>query len=174
MKISNGKVVSTAYKLYIFSPDDDFELVEEVGEDDPMFYLAGHSGLPEKYEENLNGLAANDTYSFELQPDDAYGEFFEENVVDFDIDVFKIDNGKIPDDFLVVGRILPFNHEDGSKIQGMIAEVSDDKVIVDFNHPLSGKRLKFEGKILSVREATADEMAHGHVHGPGGHHHHHH
>lgn len=49
--------------------------------------------------------------------------------------------------------------------------MQDNKVIIDFNHPLAGKTLKFEGKIISVREASAEEMDHGHVHGPGGHHH---
>lgn len=171
MKISDGKVVSTSYKLYILSPDDEFDVVEEVNEDDPMYYLAGNSGLPPKYEENLNGLGVNDTYEFELGPEDAYGEFYPENVVDFDIDVFKIDDGKIPEGFLEIGKVLPFNHEDGSKIQGMVKEIGDEKVIIDFNHPLSGKTLRFEGKIISIREATEEEMDHGHVHGPGGHHH---
>lgn len=172
MKVSEGKVVSTSYTLYTLSPDDDFEMVEQVNDDEPMLYLAGHSGLPPKYEENLDGLSAGDTYAFEIEADDAFGEYYEDNVVDFGIEMFQIEDGKVPEGFLELGNLIPFTNDDGAKIQGRIIEVTEDKVIVDFNHPLSGKKLKFEGKIIEVREATAEEKDHGHVHGPGGHHHH--
>ncbi len=172
MKVSDGKVVSTAYTLYTLSPDDEFELVEEVAEDEAMFYLSGHSGLPPKFEENLNGLSAGESYQFEISPEDAFGEFYEDNVVDFGLDMFRIEDGKVPDGFLEPGNSIPFTNDDGAKIPGRVVEVQNDKVIIDFNHPLAGKTLKFEGKIISVREASAEEMDHGHVHGPGGHHHH--
>ncbi len=172
MKVSDGKVVSTSYTLYTLSPDDEFELVEEVGDDEAMFYLAGHSGLPPKFEENLNGLSAGDAYNFEISPEDAFGEYYDDNVVDFSLDMFKIEDGNVPAGFLEPGNPIPFTNDDGEKIQGRVIEVQDDKVIIDFNHPLAGKTLKFEGKVISVREASPEEMDHGHVHGPGGHHHH--
>ncbi|ADQ18540.1 FKBP-type peptidyl-prolyl cis-trans isomerase [Leadbetterella byssophila] len=172
MKISNGKVVSTAYTLYTSGPGDDFELVEEVGEDEAMFYLAGNSGLPPKFEENLNGLEAGDTYNFEISPEDGFGEFYDDNVVDFSLDMFKIEDGQVPAGFLEPGNPIPFTNDEGAKIQGRVVEVKEDVVIIDFNHPLAGKTLKFEGKVLTVREATSEELDHGHVHGPGGHHHH--
>ncbi|MBX2953962.1 MAG: peptidylprolyl isomerase [Leadbetterella sp.] len=171
MKISDGKVVSTSYTLYTLSPDDEFELVEEVGEEEPMLYLAGHSGLPPQFEENLNGLSAEDTYNFEIAPEDAFGEYYDDNVVDFSVEMFKIEDGKVPAGFLEPGNPIPFTNDDGARIQGRVKEVIDDKVVIDFNHPLAGKKLKFEGKIISVRDASPEEMDHGHVHGPGGHHH---
>lgn len=171
MKVSDGKVVSTAYTLYTLSPDDEFELVEEVGDDEAMLYLAGHSGLPPKFEEKLNGLSAGDTYHFEITPEDAFGEFHKDNIVDFSLDMFKIEDGKVPEGFLEPGNPIPFTNDEGAKIQGRVKEVRDNKVIIDFNHPLAGKTLKFEGKIISVREATSEEINHGHAHGPGGHHH---
>lgn len=171
MKISDGKVVSTSYTLYTLSPDDEFELVEEVSDEEPMFYLAGHSGLPPKFEENLNGLSAGDTYNFDIAPEDAFGEYYDDNVVDFSVEMFKIEDGKVPAGFLEPGNPIPFTNDDGARIQGRVKEVIDDQVVIDFNHPLAGKKLKFEGKIISVREASQEEMEHGHVHGPGGHHH---
>lgn len=171
MKVSEGKVVSTSYNLYTLSPEDEFEIVEQVGEDEPMFFLAGHSGLPPKYEENLNGLSEGDTYAFEISPEDAFGEYYDDNVADFELEMFKIEDGKVPEGFLEPGNFVPFTNDEGARIQGRIQEVIDEKVIIDFNHPLAGKTLKFDGKIISVREASAEEIAHGHVHGPGGHHH---
>lgn len=171
MKVSEGKVVSTSYSLYTLSPDDEFEVVEQVGEDEPMYYLAGHSGLPPKFEENLNGLSAGDTYNFEISAQDAFGDFYEDNVVDFGIEMFQIEDGKVPEGFLEPGSVIPFTNDEGQKIPGRVLEVVDNKVIIDFNHPLAGKNLKFEGKVIEVREATAEEVDHGHVHGPGGHHH---
>lgn len=171
MKISNGMVVSTSYTLYTSAPGDEFELVEEVGEDEAMFYLAGHSGLPPKFEENLDGLSAGDTYSFEISPEEGFGEYFEDNVAEFGLEMFKIDDGNVPEGFLEPGNPIPFTNDDGAKIQGRVVEVQDEVVIIDFNHPLAGKTLKFDGKVISVREASAEEMDHGHVHGPGGHHH---
>lgn len=171
MTVSEGKVVSVAYTLYTLSPGDDFEMVEEVNQEEPMLYLAGHSGLPPKFEEHLNGLAEGDTFAFEISAEDAFGEFHEENVVDFGLDMFKIEDGEIPEGFLQLGNVIPFTNDEGAKIQGVIHEILEDKVMINFNHPLAGKALKFDGKIVAVRDASAEEMDHGHAHGPGGHQH---
>lgn len=171
MKVSNGKVVSTSYTLHTLSADDEFELVEKVGEDDAMLYLAGHSGLPPKFEKELDGLSAGDTYDFEISPEEAFGEYNIENVVDFGIDMFKVEDGKVPAGFLDIGTPIPFTNKEGDKIEGIVKEVTGDKVIIDFNHILAGKKLIFAGKIIAVREASPEEIAHGHAHGPGGHHH---
>ena len=61
--------------------------------------------------------------------------------------------------------------QDGNPMDGKLVEIGDDTVKLDFNHPLAGEALHFTGKVESVREATSDELDHGHVHGPGGHQH---
>ncbi len=164
MKVNHGKVVSTSYTLFTSAAEEDFEFIEKVNEDDPLIFLAGHSGLPPKFEEELNGLSVGDTFNFQISADEAYGEYSSENVVDFDLDLFKIDNGGIPEGFLDLGNLIPFNGEDGSKLYGTVKEVIGEKVFIDFNHPLAGKSLQFEGEILEIRDATPEETAHGHVH----------
>ena len=72
---------------------------------------------------------------------------------------------------LKIGNAVPMNNDEGHRIQGIIKGITSSEVIMDFNHPLAGKELKFTGIIVSVRDATKDELDHGHVHGDGGVHH---
>ena len=72
---------------------------------------------------------------------------------------------------VVEGEELMMNDADGNELMGFVSEIGDDYVIMDFNHPLADHHLHFIGEVLSIREATAEEVDHGHVHGAGGHHH---
>jgi FKBP-type peptidyl-prolyl cis-trans isomerase SlyD len=85
-------------------------------------------------------------------------------------DVFKID-GELQEDMLVEGNIIPLQDQQGNPMQGVVLEIGGDTVKMDLNHQLAGKTLHFSGEVLEVREATKEEIAHGHVHGPDGHHH---
>lgn len=72
---------------------------------------------------------------------------------------------------LTVGNFVPMQDNEGNPLEGKIVEVNSEHVKMDFNHPLAGKTLHFTGKIVDLRDATEDELNHGHVHGPHGHHH---
>lgn len=74
-------------------------------------------------------------------------------------------------EMVAAGNFLPMVDDQGNQMQGLVVEVGSDFVVMDFNHPLAGKDLHFVGSVLEIREASAEEIAHGHVHGPGGHHH---
>jgi FKBP-type peptidyl-prolyl cis-trans isomerase SlyD len=69
------------------------------------------------------------------------------------------------------GAQLQLTNQDGQPMVGIVQKIGDDKVTMDFNHQLAGKELNFSGTIDSLREATEEEISHGHVHGPGGHNH---
>lgn len=167
MKIESSKVVKLVYELYV-GEGDIREIVEIAGDDDPMVFIHGLSGLPQKFEEQLIGLSANDTFNFSVSPENGYGEIDEEALIDFPIEHFKIEDGEIPEGMLEIGNFIPFANEEGNKMTGKVSEVHPDYVILDFNHPLAGQTMHFMGKILSVRNATPDELSHGHVHGEGG------
>ena len=79
--------------------------------------------------------------------------------------------GDMPKEELVEGAELPMNDNEGNRFYGTVLEVNPEDVLMDFNHPLAGETLFFSGKVEGIREATAEELDHGHVHGPGGHHH---
>ena len=85
--------------------------------------------------------------------------------------IFHYENGSFDSAMFQVGSIVPMSDSDGNQLRGRILEVNDETVQMDFNHPLAGTDLHFVGTILEVRDAEAEELAHGHAHGPHGHQH---
>lgn len=168
LTISENKVVRLTYELSEDSKKD--EVIEKVDADQPATFLFGVGGLLPEFEENLFGLKEGDSFKFSIASDNAYGPLDPNALVDIPKEAFTID-GKVQDDMLQVGSILPMRDNEDNFLQGRIVELRDDVVIMDFNHPLAGKDLYFKGTIIDVREATAEEISHGHVHGEGGHHH---
>ena len=167
MEISKDKVVSITYQLH--HNDAEGELIQEVSEKDPYVFLFGAQQVLPEFETNLAGKIAGDDFSFGLKSEDSYGDRDEEQVVDLPINIFMVD-GKLAD-VVKLGHYVPLNDQDGNTMQGLVLEIGDETVKVDFNHPMAGMDLYFSGKVMDIREATAEEIDHGHVHGPGGHHH---
>lgn len=167
MKIETNKVVKIIYELEIGS-ETNREMLEIVQDDEPMVFIQGMSGLPEAFEAQLNGLQAGDEFKFSVDAADGYGEPDPEAIIDFPIENFKIEDGKIPEGMLEIGNMIPFSNDEGNRMNGRIVEITDEFVILDFNHPLAGQNMHFTGKVLGVRDATKEEIAHGHVHGEGG------
>jgi FKBP-type peptidyl-prolyl cis-trans isomerase SlyD len=168
--ISKNKVVSLTYELKVENENGEQNLVEAADNNHPMVFLFGVSGLPDKFEENLEGKNEGDTFSFALEAEEGYGEYDQNALVNIPKNVFEID-GKIDEEMLQEGNYIPMSDNEGNHMQGRVVEVGGEEVVMDFNHPLAGQKMFFEGKIVEVREATAEEIAHGHVHGEGGHHH---
>ncbi|KAF5066791.1 FKBP-type peptidyl-prolyl cis-trans isomerase SlyD [anaerobic digester metagenome] len=168
MVISKNKVVSLTYELKLDNAEG--EVVDMADAAQPLVFLYGAGNMLPKFESNLAELKADDNFEFTLSSDDAYGPVIEEAVVDLPIDIFMVD-GKIDPDMLFVGNVIPMQDNEGRPLDGTVVSITDDKVKMDFNHPMAGKTLHFTGKILELREATAEEISHGHVHGPHGHHH---
>jgi FKBP-type peptidyl-prolyl cis-trans isomerase SlyD len=171
MKIEKNSVVTLTYELRIQNENSEQTLVEIANEENPMVFIYGMSGLPEQFEENLDGKSAGDEFDFKLAAEAGYGDFDQNAVVELPMSVFEVEGG-IPENMLEVGNFIPMADSEGNQLQGRVAELRDNTVLMDFNHPLAGKELYFKGKVEKVREATAEELDHGHVHGEGGVHHH--
>lgn len=168
MVISKDKVVSLSYELKLDKVSD--EIVDQANADHPLVFLFGAGNLLPKFESHIANLKVNDSFEFSLESDDAYGPVIEEAIVDLPMDIFKI-NGEIDPGMLVVGNIIPMQDNEGRPLDGTIVAIENDAVKMDFNHPMAGRTLHFTGKVLDIREATDEEISHGHVHGPHGHHH---
>jgi len=168
MQIEKNKVVSITYKLS--EANNTAETIQEVDASQPLVFLFGMGQLLPKFEEHLAGKSKGDSYEFTLEHMDAYGPLEAEAVVEIPIDVFMVD-GKLAEDMLVVGGQVRLRDQEGRLLQGMVLNRGLETVKVDFNHPMAGKSLHFAGTVTDVREATEEEIAHGHVHGEGGHHH---
>lgn len=168
MKVGKNKVVGMTY---ILSKDDvNGELVQEVTKDNPFVVLFGVGALLPKFEQNLEGLAVGDTFNFALTSEEGYGEKTPEAIVDLDKKIFEVE-GKVDEEFLKVGAQIPMQNDQGHPLTGLVLEVNEASVKMDFNHPLAGQGLYFTGEVVEVRDASAEEMEHGHVHGAGGHQH---
>lgn len=145
-------------------------MIQEVNKDKPFVFLFGAGFLLPKFEENILNLEAGANYEFPLESEVAYGPKRDDARMELDKSIFEID-GKIDENILFVGNDIPMQNDQGQTLMGKVLEIADTKVIMDFNHPLAGIDLFFKGEILDVREATAEEIEHGHVHGPEGHDH---
>lgn len=169
MKIEKNKVVEVLYELKV-----DGQVVDSATTDNPLDYIHGTNMLIPKFEAEIEGMTVGDTFSFSVSPEEGYGEYDPSKKITLSKDAFKID-GKVREDLLVVGYVIPMLNRNGDVERGTITEILEDSVIMDFNPPMAGKQLDFTGSILSIREATEKELTEG-LHGeylPKEHHCHH-
>ena len=168
MKVGKDKVVTLTYELRLHNEEG--EEIQKVDENRPFVHLFGAGSLLPSFENNLNGLTPGDEFGFHLAAEEAYGDMSDEAIVELDKAIFEID-GKIDEEFIAVGKMVAMQDENGRPLEGTVLDIKDKSIIMDFNHPLAGESLYFSGKIIEVREALEEELAHGHVHGDGGHQH---
>lgn len=168
MTVKDLMVVSLNYKL---SNHKTGEKIEETTTENPMVFLYGVGGIIPDFEENIVGKKAGDTFEFSIVSENAYGAPNDDMVAMIPLDVFYDESGKLDEEIFKVGALVPMSDSEGNNMRGQILEITPEFIKMDFNHPLAGTDLHFQGEILSVREATEDEISHGHVHGEGGHHH---
>ena len=162
MDILANTVVTLTFELF----DADGVLLESTSE--PITYLhGGHSGMLPKLEEALNLKKPGDAISVDVEPEDGFG--------DYDPELVKLETAdRLPPEIEVGMQFEAHTSADehGGGTVFTVTDIADGKVVLDGNHPWAGKRLRFDCQILDVRPATAEEVEHGHVHGPGAHHHH--
>ena len=161
MKIAKNTVVTVQYKL----SDAQNNLIEDGRE--PMVYLhGGYENTLPKIEEELDGKDVGYASTIQIEPEDAFG--------DYDPNLVKVEpRNRLPEP-LEVGMQFegtPDGESDDEAMIFTVTDIAEDKVVLDGNHPLAGMALRFELKVLDVRAATEEEIAHEHVHGAHGHHH---
>ena len=162
MQINKNTVVTLTYRLTTLTG----ELLEEATQGEPAAYLhGGYDGIFPKVEAALEGQSAGATLDLVLEPNDAFGEY--------DAELVRVEPAHLFPAEVEVGMQLEGASEDGHHhMIYTVTDVADGKVVVDGNHPLAGQSLRLACEVASVREASLEEVEHGHVHGPHGHHHH--
>lgn len=166
--IAKDNVVSLHYKLKKGTKDG--ELIEETFGKDPMVFLYGTGSMIPKFEAEIAGKKVGDKAEFGILAAEAYGELDEKAKVKLPIDLFKVE-GAVDMEMIKIGNVLPMQDGDGNRMDGTVIDVTETEVSMDFNHPMAGIDLFFEIEITEVREATKEELEHGHAHGAGGHQH---
>lgn len=152
-KVSKDLVVSMAYTLKI-----EDELVDEAPEDDPLQFIQGHGHIIPGLEREIDGMAIGDSKHVSVKALDGYGEFSAEDIV-------ELPRTEFPEDFpLEVEMEVTVEDEDGFEATAFVEEVTADTVTLDFNHPLAGRDLEFDVKIIALRLPTSEELEHDHVH----------
>ncbi|MEH6616540.1 MAG: peptidylprolyl isomerase [Porticoccus sp.] len=159
MIISENAVVLFHYRL---TDESGTELDSSV-EKDPLSYIHGHKNIIPGLEKELDGKTEGDVMVVTIEAAEAYGERQEQMVQEVPRASFQVEE-------MTVGMRFEAQTPNGP-VSVVVTSVTDDMVSVDGNHPLAGKDLTFDVKIDTVREATEEELEHGHVHGPGGHQH---
>lgn len=154
------KVVSFHYTL----KDSKGQTLESSFGDEPLSYLEGVGQIIPGLEEALKGLKKGDKKSVNVPAAQAYGEFNKDLIVD-------VPREHIPKQDVEVGDRFHADSGGGQSQVVVVTKVTDSTITVDGNHPLAGQDLNFDVEINEVRDATKDELEHGHAHGPGGHHH---
>jgi FKBP-type peptidyl-prolyl cis-trans isomerase SlyD len=160
MKIAKNKVVGIHYTL----TDSQGNTLDSSDERDPLYYLHGNGNLIPGLERELETKQKGDDLKVTVQPEDAYG-------VRNDKMVYMIERSKFPDPKNIERGMTFTSHTEKGDISLTVVNIEGDDVTLDANHPLAGQELTFDVKIVDVREASSEELDHGHVHGPGGHHH---
>ena len=156
MKIENNAMVSLIYELRV--GNNEGRIIETLDETRPLKFVYGTGRLLPVFESNIGLLKAGDPFSFKLDSESAYGDKREDMIINVPISVFETD-GKINDDICKVGNEVPMSDSDGNPLTGIINEITDSYVKMDFNHPMAGLDLFFTGKIVDVRQATEHELA---------------
>jgi FKBP-type peptidyl-prolyl cis-trans isomerase SlyD len=157
VEVGTNKVVTFHYK--VADTEGSFSETSEGG--DPVAYLHGRGNIVPGLEDEMRGKQAGDEFHVSVRPEDAYGPRDAAAVQRVPIK-HLIHPGR-----LAPGRVVAINTERGG-VRGTVLKVGRFNVDVDLNHPLAGKTLVFDVKVIDVRDATEEEIAHGHVHGSGG------
>jgi len=156
MKIGKNKMVSLTYDLHY--DDAEGEMIEQATIEKPMSFVFGAGLMLPKFESHLEGYETGNPFEISLHDVDAYGELDENAIVDLPKHLFFIE-GEFDDEVVSVGNSVPMMSTSGQRLNGLVMEITDDIVKMDFNHPLAGENLFFKGQITEVREATEEEIA---------------
>lgn len=159
MQIAKDKVVQIDYTL----KNDKGEVLDTSEGAGPLAYLHGHHGIIPGLENALEGKATGDKLDVSIAPAEAYGEYNEAMVQVVERKLFEGMD-------VAPGAQFQAQTSDGMQVITVTA-VDGDEVTIDGNHPLAGQTLHFSVEVVEVRDASEEELAHGHVHGPGGHDH---
>ncbi|MCR9016933.1 FKBP-type peptidyl-prolyl cis-trans isomerase [Aquiflexum gelatinilyticum] len=170
MKIEKNKVVAISYELHVDDGENGKEHFESVKKEQAFHFLFGTGHVLPALEAAFEGKEAGDKFEVFIDFEHGYGDYDESKKVIVPKANFKED-GKKAKNSLRIGQVVPMQDDQGNQLRGEITKIDFRGVHMDFNSPLAGLDLYFEGEIISVRDASPEEIDHGHVHGEGGHHH---
>lgn len=155
MIITKNKVAALTYTLTL--NDYEGQIIETVGKEQAVDFLFGNGKLLPAFELALDGKKSGDSFRFQIPAKEAYGIFNPDAVIELSQDIF-MRNGELNTEILVIGNEIPMMDKNGKRMNGVVKEVKDTAVVMDFNHPMAGNDLYFKGLVAEIRDATYDEL----------------
>ncbi len=155
MTIDRNKMVTLTYNLHLGGAEG--EMIEQASAQAPLKFLFGAGLMLPMFESKLVGKKQGDKFEIDLTSQEAYGERDAEAVVALPKDIFVVE-GQFDSEMISVGNHVPMMTQDGQRMTGIVLEVTEETVKMDFNHPLAGEKLHFTGDVLEVRDATEEEI----------------
>jgi len=156
LEIGKYSMVTLTYDLRV--EDEKGEVVEQATTEQPLEFLYGAGAMLPKFESHLSGLKEGQPFTIKLAKEDAYGDVNNEAIVELPKHVFLVD-GKFDDELIKIGNMVPMMSSNGQRLNGLVLEVNDEIIKMDFNHPLAGEDLFFAGTVLGVRQASDEEVS---------------
>lgn len=161
MAIGQNKVVTMNYTL----KDMQGNVIQSTDQKEPFQFLSGNQQILPKLENEIDNMIIGSKKNVKIPAPEAYGEYNEQAIQ-------QVNKNNFPKEVdLQVGMEFVANSPEGQQMPFVVKEIKKEEVVVDFNHPLAGKDLEFDVELVDVRDATLEEMQHGHAHSPNGHHH---
>lgn len=155
MQIAKNVIATIWYTVTDQSTE---KVLQKIPADAPQEFLFGHDLLLDIFEEKLAHLGQGDHFQFEAKADQAYGPIDPSAIFDLPLETFANEEGVVEDEVVQVGHIFPMADNEGNRHYGKIIRKMKDRVTMDFNHPMAGKDLLFEGEIVSLRMAEPHEI----------------
>lgn len=154
--MENNRYITVTYDLHA-TRDGEEKLMEQATEEQPMTFVSGLGLALEPFENKLATLATGSDFDFTLQPDEAFGAYDPGRVLTLPKTLFYI-NGHFDGEHIYPDAYVPLQDAEGNRFYGHVVEMDNDNVLMDLNHPLAGRVLRFVGHVIENREATADEV----------------
>jgi len=162
-KIQAGKYVELVYEIFVVNGDQQVSVFKFKPEHPDAFVFGLDLSLIEGFQNHIIDLEQGEKFDFTLKPEEAFGVKNPDLVYELEKEIFHVD-GKFDHEHIRVGAIVPMMTQEGMRVEGIVTQITDDKVTMDFNHQLAGKTLNFDVEVVSVRDATKKELDEG-LHG---------
>lgn len=157
-EIKFGQYVELVYKVFTVDGNNQEELMHEFKAQAPDRFVYGiEQGMIEGFANRIRGLKKGDKFDFVLAPAEAFGEINPEMIMSLEKSIFSDPDGKFDDENVKVNSVIPMMTQDGHRVQGVVVNITDTQVMMDFNHPLAGESVHYIGEVIEVRESTAEE-----------------
>ena len=165
-KIEAGKYVELVYEIFVVNGEQQTSVFKYKKETPDAFVFGLDLSLIEGFQKNIMGLEQGQNFDFTLRPEEAFGMKDPDMICELDKAIFNVD-GKFDSEHIRPGAFVPMMTQEGMRIEGAVVKVTDDKVVMDFNHQLAGKTVRYSGFVQVVRDATPEELKPHHHHGCG-------